>query len=330
MWVVKTQRSRADVSASSIDSPAATALRGELERGQRGVALVEMQHPGLDPERTERAERADPEQPVLPEPRQGISLVEARRDPAVDGVVLVELRVEQVERDAADLGAPDVERDLALEEREREPERGAVGARHLDGRQVLRDDLGPVLVLEPGAIDPLLEVALSVEQPDADHGHGEVARLLEDVARERAEPSGVDGQRGVDAELGADEDDRPAEPVDRRLGACPVLLENSRQPRDPLADRLVSCGCLGCVRREILELANRVPAVDLPGVRVERAEERGPVRIPRPAIVERYPGERRQLGGQAPRELCRALVRLARAGQRGDVDHAGRAHGSSS
>ncbi len=95
-------------------------------------------------------------------------------------------------------------------------------------------------------------------------------------------------------------------------------------------DRLVSCGRLGRVRGEILELANRVPAVDLPGVRVERAEERGPIRIPRPAIVERDPGERRQLGGQAPRELCRALVRLARAGQRRDVDHAGRAHGSSS
>ena len=96
---------------------------GELERRERGMTLVEVEDAGLDPERAQRPHGADPEQPVLPEARERVALVQARGDPAVDRVVLVELGVEEVERDAADLDAPDVERDLAPGERERQPQR---------------------------------------------------------------------------------------------------------------------------------------------------------------------------------------------------------------
>ena len=85
----------------------------ELERRERRMALVEVEDARLDPERAERPYRADPEQPVLPEARERVALVEARGDPPVDRVVLVELGVEEVERDAADLDPPDVERDVA-------------------------------------------------------------------------------------------------------------------------------------------------------------------------------------------------------------------------
>ena len=87
------------------------------------MPLVEVEDAGLDPERLEGADGADAEQPVLAEPGQWVALVQACGDPAVDGVVLVELGVEQVQRHAADLGAPHVEGDLAAEEREREAER---------------------------------------------------------------------------------------------------------------------------------------------------------------------------------------------------------------
>ena len=54
----------------------------------------------------------------------------------------------------------------------------------------------------------------------------------------------------------------------------------------------------------------------------------GPVRVPRPAVVERDPRERRELRRQPPRELGGALVRLPRARERCDVDDPGRAHGA--
>ncbi len=303
---------------------------GELERGERRVPLVEVEDAGLDAERVQHAYGADPEEAVLAEPRERVALVEARGDPAVDRVVLVELRVEEVERHAADLRAPDVEGDLAAEERERQPQRRAVGRSHLDRREVLGDDLRPVLVLEPVPVDALLEVALPVEEADADHRDGEVAGLLEDVARERAEAARVDGQRGVDPELRAHEHDRAVEAVDRPLGAHPVLLEHAREALDPLARRCVAGEAVRRVRGEVPELTHGVAAVDLPGVRVERAEELGPVRIPRPAVVERDAGERRQLRRQAPREAGGALVGLPCSRERGDVDHAGRAHGTPS
>ena len=201
-------------------------LGRELERGEGGVALVEVQHAGLDPERAERAHRAEAEQPVLAEARERVPLVEPGGDPPVERVVLLELGVEEVERDAPDLRPPDVERDLAAEERERERERAAVLVAHLNRRKPLGHDLRPVLVLQPRPVDALLEVPLAVEQPDPDHRQREVARRLEDVAGERAEPAGVDRQRRVHAELGADEDDRAAEPFDRRLGARAVVLEH--------------------------------------------------------------------------------------------------------
>ena len=302
-------------------------LGRQLERRQRGMPLVEVQHAGLDPERAERAHGAEAEQAVLAEAGERVPLVEASRDPAVDGVVHLELGVEQVERHAPDLGPPDVERDVAPEELEGQRERRPVRVEHVNGGQPLGHDLRPVLVLQPGAVDALLEVPLAVEQPDADHGQREVARRLEDVTGERAQPARVDRQRRVDAELGADEDDRAVEALDRRLGPVSVLLEHPREPRDPLERRPVRGRDLGRVRREVGELAYRVSRVDLPRVRVERAEELGPVGIPGPAVVERDPRERRELGRKPQRELGGPLVGLPCAGKRRDVHDPSRAHG---
>ena len=63
VWVVKTQRSRAAASASSVGVPARDLLGGELERGQRGMALVEVQDARLDAERAQRTHGPDAEQP---------------------------------------------------------------------------------------------------------------------------------------------------------------------------------------------------------------------------------------------------------------------------
>ena len=285
--------------------------------------------PGLDPERPKGAHRPEAEQPVLAEARERVPLVEPGRDPPVERVVLLELGVEEVERHAPDLRAPDVERDLAAEEGERERERAAAVVAHLNGREPLGHDLRPVLVLQPRPVDALLEVPLAVEQPDPDHRQREVARCLEDVARERAEPARVDRQRRVHAELGADED-RPGRrgPSIGVSGRARSSSSTLCEAGDPLERRAVRGGHLRQVRRQVGELAHRVAGMELPGVRVERAEELRPVRVPRPAVVERDPRERRELRRQPPCELGGALVRLLRSRQRRDVHDPRRAHGA--
>ena len=307
--------------------PGGNLLRGELEGRQRRVSLVEVEDAGVDPERAERVHRAEPEQAVLAEARERVALVQPGRDPALDGVVLLELGVEEVERHPSDLRAPDVEGDVAPEEAEGQAERGSVVVEHVHRGQALGHDLCPVLVLQARPIDALLEVALAIEEADADHGQGEVARGLEDVSCERPEAARVDRQRGVDAELGADEDDRAVEALDRRLRTGAVLLQHARESRDPLERRWVR-GCdLGRVGREVGELPHRIPRIELPGVRVERAEELVTVGIPRPAVVERDPRERRELGREPQGELGGTLVRLAGAGEGLDIDQARRGHG---
>ncbi len=78
--------------------------------------------------------------------------------------------------------------------------------------------------------------------------------------------------------------------------------------------------------RDVGELPHRVGEVDLPRVRVERAEELVAVGIPAPAVVERDPGERRELRRQPERELGGSLVRLPRPRQGREVNESGRAH----
>ena len=76
------------------------------------MALVEVHDAGLDAERVQRAHAADAEQRVLREPQLGVADVQARRDPAVGDVVLGPVGVEQQQRDAADVDAPDLGDDL--------------------------------------------------------------------------------------------------------------------------------------------------------------------------------------------------------------------------
>ena len=186
----------------------AAVCAGGLERDERRVALVEVQQARLDAHRLQCSQPADAEQHVLRQPRVRLADVQPRRDPARGEVVLRPLGVEQVERDAADVDAPDLRGHEHVPHRDGDRERLAVGSGHERGREPLGVGVDPVLVLPAAGVDALAEVALAVHQPDRDERERAVGGLLEDVARERAQAAGVDRQRAVDAELGAEVRDR--------------------------------------------------------------------------------------------------------------------------
>ncbi len=78
------------------------ALADELERGERAVALVEMEHAGRDAERRQGADAADAEQQLLPDADAVVAAVEPRRQLPILGLVALDVRIEEEERVAAD------------------------------------------------------------------------------------------------------------------------------------------------------------------------------------------------------------------------------------
>ena len=292
-------------------------LRGELEPGECGMAFVQVADGRLDAERLQRADAADPEQRVLREPDRAIPLVEPRRRPAARRVVLGQLRVEQVERHAADVHPPDLEVGLAAEDVHGQPQRPAVGAGHARHRQALRIVLDPVLLLPPVQVEPLAEVAAPVEEADRNQRQGLVARLLEDVAGEHAEPARVDRQRGVDAVLRAEERDRPVDPRSRPRRSREVGVHLRGERQCAVADRRIARRALLRGRPEVAQEPHRVLVGELPAVRVDVAEEGGAVAGPRPAVVVGDSRERTQGLGQPLGEALRPRGEISASVGRG-------------
>ncbi len=252
-------------------------LARELERGERPVSLVQVEDRRVQAERGARADGADAEHRVLRQADLRIPDVQARRRPAGDRRVLGEVRVEQEQRDAPDVHPPDLRLHLVTADRHRDAQRRAVLARDERHRHESRVGLDPVLVLQAADVDALAEVPLAVEQPDADERERRVGGLLEHVACEGAEAAGVDRQRAVNAELGADEGDR-------LLGADRAVLQRMRRAlRVGPARRLellgppdhvgVARGALQRGARCLAQQAHGVAAHALPALGVDRCEQ---------------------------------------------------------
>ena len=103
--------------------------------------------PGSIAERVQRAHAADAEQQVLGQAQVAVADVQARGDPAVGDVVLRAVGVEQQQRDAADVDAPDLRDEVAVADRDGDRDRLAVVAGDERGGHAVRVGVDPVLVL---------------------------------------------------------------------------------------------------------------------------------------------------------------------------------------
>ena len=142
-------------------------------------------------------------------------------------------------------------------------------------------------------VDALAEVALAVHQADRDHRDRQVGGLLEDVAGQRAQAAGVDRQRGVDRELGA-EVGRRMLAGDRAGGrlAIEVVLDRAFERGGAIEQIVVGRGTPARLGTDLLQQADRVARDLLPAQRIERAEDLLAVWHPAPAVVVGEPRER--------------------------------------
>ena len=304
MWIVKTLLARTVVQARSSAVPLGDELAGALGEQERGVALVEVPRRRLEPERPDRPDAADAEDQLLVEPHLAAADVQDVGDRAVRLVVLGQVGVEQQDRHPPDLGEPDRDGEVPARQRHGHRQRQPVLVLDPAERQAREVVVGVVVLLVAVGIDRLAEVALAIQQPDADRGEGHVARGLHVVAGEHAQAARVDAERFVEAVLRAEVGDRPVEgvavpllePVVRAVGH--VLVELG-QGVVVLGEELGVVEEAGPVGRAADD-RDRV-AVARPGGPVDEAPQAAGARVPRPVQVVRHAAQALEPGRQRER-----------------------------
>jgi hypothetical protein len=284
--------------------PRLRVLADPLQAEEAGVALVgvedlRLRMAGQRAERPHRPHSPHSQQQLLPEPVLAPATVEPVGDLPQGGLVLLHVGVEQQQRHPAHLGQPDLRgQHPALGQRDGDPDRRPAVLPQQRQRQPVRVGPRVMLLLPAFRGQRLAEVAVPVQQPHPDQRHAQVARGLEMVTGQNAEPAGVLGEGAGDAVL-------RREVGDRRRGAG-ELLRAALVPARPGQVPLQLAGCLTEPRevarvggelgqvlgRHLAEQGGRVPARLGPAGRIDRGEQLAGGGVPGPAEVQHQPAQR--------------------------------------
>ena len=271
-------------------------LADALEPQEAGVPLVRVEHLGPDPDGLQGADTADAEQDLLPQPVLGVAPVQAVGDgPHLVGVLL-DVGVEEVQRHASHARLPHLGDERHAGQVDLDPHALAGRQGHHVGVEQ-----GVALLLPAVRVEALAEVAVAVEQADADERHAEVARRLEVVAGQHAEAARILRHRLGDAELGREVGHEIERAV--ALGLEPaVALEVALQLAVHLAQEPLEPGVAGegveAFARHQAEQADGVVDAGVPQVGVDPSEQVAGLVVPRPPQVEGQLLEGGELGGQ--------------------------------
>ena len=282
-------------------------LADALDSEEAGVTLVGVEDLGLGVpgeccEGADRAYAPDAQQHLLVQPVLGGAAVEPVGDLALLGQVVLDVGVEQQQRDAADLGPPHVGvQGASARHADTDGQGSSLAVDHEGERQAVRVERGVALLLPALGVQGLLEVAGPVEQPDPEDRHAQVGRRLEVVTGEDAEAPGVLREHLGDAELRGEVGDRRrcrgrvADGLLRRDGrrgeVGREVVVGGPEPGEELVVRRQLSDAAG---GDLGEQPHRVLLDRLPDQRVDRPEQLERRGVPRPPQVHAQLGEGRQ------------------------------------
>jgi hypothetical protein len=214
--------------------------------------------------------------------------------------VLLDVGVQEVERGPADVGPPHL--GVARLAGEVDDDAHALAQRDSQGVRVERRE---ALLLPAVEAEVLAEVAVLVEEADADERDAHVRRRLEVVAGQDAEAAGVLGQGFGDAELGGEvrhEAQRALEVLASVLEPA-WLVEVAAQVAVAVAHLTEEAGVAGVLLELVVvghrQRAQRVVAGLLPCLGVDPPIELTGAPVPAPPQVHGHALERAQGLGQA-------------------------------
>ena len=181
-------------SDGGIDVPTVDHPVDQLEGDEAGVTLVEMMHWGQPPQRGQCPGTSDAEHHLLIEAMMAVTAVEPVGDPTVVLAVRLEVRVQDEKRDPAHIDAPNPGGDVPTGEWDAHHHTGVQSAQvdRVDGRVVLR---------LPSIGDLLIEIAMSIEEPDTDQREPPIAGSLQMVTGKDPEATGILGYESIDTEF---------------------------------------------------------------------------------------------------------------------------------
>ena len=188
------------------------------------MAFVHVEGGRRDAERAQQAHAADAQQHFLHDPRGAVAAINAVGQVAEMLLVLRQIRVQQIERHAPDIHAPDLEVHHVQADFHGADEPFAIRIQHRLQRHVVRIHRIVVFRLPVVGVNGLLKIALPVKQADADKSQAEIAGGLGMVAGQDAEAAGGNRQRFVQAKLRREIRDGVLEQLGRILMAPGVLV----------------------------------------------------------------------------------------------------------
>ncbi len=272
------------------------------------MALVGVEHLGLGVagqarERPHRTDAADAEEELLEQPVLGGAAVQPVGHLAQRLGVVLDVGVEQEQRHPAHLRHEHPRDQVGLVgHRQAHLRGGSVSLTKERDRQPVGVEHRVGLLLPALAGELLAEVAVLVEQPDADQRDAEVARGLEVVAGQDAEAAGVLRQHRGDAVLGREVGDRlgcvGAGLLLEPALAGEVLLEVGVRQLEAAQEALVGGQLLEAGGRHGAERLHRVATTRGPQLVVDGREDVLGLGVPRPAQVGREVPEQAQRLGQ--------------------------------
>ena len=254
------------------------------------MAFIEVPRGGRDAQGAERPDATDTQDQLLVQAHLAAADVEGMGDGPVALVVEGRVRVQQQQRHAADLDHPDGHLDRPAWQLHGHREWVAHLVRDPLQRQQGHVQVRIRVLLVPIGVDGLPEVAMAVEQSDGHERQGHVRGGLAVVACQHAQAAGVDAQRFVQPELGAEVGDRavqrpamvPVEPV--ALAVRTVCVVGGEQ--GPVLDHEVGVVQQGRPVPTRLEDRDRTPE-SAPGSPVDTTEQGSRLGMPRPVQVVR-------------------------------------------
>ena len=146
----------------------------QSEKGR--VPFVHVIHGRLQTQRFQYAATADTQHHLLPDAQFAIAPVELVDQIPAPGLVCIEVSVQQVETDAPNCRFPDLSPYILFRVSYFHGHGEAIGSTSQFQRKVMEIIDNVAFLLPAGRIEVLREIALLIEEPDADQRHPKIAR----------------------------------------------------------------------------------------------------------------------------------------------------------